>query len=381
MNGREVDQRLIQQWLKPAIWQLSMQNGCMPQNGQDQLHYQVDMSRELMSLTSQFQTQSTELLGVPLVAKLLDIAGVLTDALALQPASADPFTMGPREYLNSLLQILSSLRNGDHHFLPLLLDKVHDVLPRLANPMLLRAPENACMSNIDIFDGFGNGGMAQPPMMTDFKTDPYASSGVPHLQDIPAVDSSSSSAGSDMKSPFAMVSSPAVMSPNGEYPPGNDFNSMPEMLMNPMGQPQQAAIVPPPGPMSTQQSHHQHPLHNLTSQNMNQNHPMNHQMQAEMHNHTNGLNQTANYVNVGQPQSLPQNQSYNQPNQNMMNTMMHRTQPQRANSFIIHQHQPTQIPRTVGDFHALQRANSENVPMNPLGMRQMQPEMDFSGLP
>jgi uncharacterized protein YcgL (UPF0745 family) len=333
-------------------------------------------------LTSQFQTQSTELLGVPLVAKLLDIAGVLTDALALQPASADPFTIGPREYLNSLLQILSSLRNGDHHFLPLLLDKVHDVLPRLANPMLLRAPENACMSNIDIFDGFGNGGMAQPPMMTDFKTDPYASSGVPHLQDIPAVDSSSSSAGSDMKSPFAMVSSPAVMSPNGEYPPGNDFNSMPEMLMNPMGQPQQAAIVPPPGPMSTQQSHHQHPLHNLTSQNMNQNHPMNHQMQAEMHNnHTNGLNQTANYVNVGQPQGLPQNQSYNQPNQNMMNTMMHRTQPQRANSFIIHQHQPTQIPRTVGDFHALQRANSENVTMNPLGMRQMQPEMDFSGLP
>jgi len=378
MNGREVDQRLIQQWLKPAIWQLSMQNGCMPQNGQDQLHYQIDMSRELMSLTSQFQTQSTELLGVPLVAKLLDIAGVLTDALALQPASADPFTIGPREYLNSLLQILSSLRNGDHHFLPLLLDKVHDVLPRLANPMLLRAPENACMSNIDIFDGFGNGGMAQPPMMTDFKTDPYASSGVPHLQDIPAVDSSSSSAGSDMKSPFAMVSSPAVMSPNGEYPPGNDFNSMPEMLMNPMGQPQQAAIVPPPGPMSTQQSHHQHPLHNLTSQNMNQNHPMNHQMQAEMHNnHTNGLNQTANYVNVGQPQGLPQSQSYNQPNQNMM----HRTQPQRANSFIIHQHQPTQIPRTVGDFHALQRANSENVTMNPLGMRQMQPEMDFSGLP
>ncbi|KAI3325124.1 hypothetical protein HD806DRAFT_521459 [Xylariaceae sp. AK1471] len=385
MNGREADQRLIQQWLKPAIWQLSMQNGCIPQNGQDQLHYQIDMSRELMSMTSQFQTQSTELLGVPLVAKLLDTAAVLTEVLAMQPASPDPFTMGPREHLNSLLQILSSLRHGDHHFLPLLLDKVHDVLPRLANPMLQRAPENACIPNIDIFDGFGNGGMAQPPMLTDFKTEPYTSNGVSHLQDIPAVDSGSSCAGSDMKSPFPMVSSPSVMSPNGEYPPGNDFSSMPEMLMSQMSQPQQSSIGQPPGTMSTQQSHHQHQLHGMASQNMNQNHPLNHQMQVEMHNNlTNGLNQTTNYVNVGQPQSLPQNQSYNQPNQNIMNPMMHRTPPQRANSFIIHQHQqhqPTQIPRTVGDFHALQRANSENVTMNSLGLRQMQPEMDFSGLP
>lgn len=376
MNGRELDQRLIQQWLKPAIWQLNMQHGCIPQNGQDQLHYQIDMSRELISMTSQFQTQSTELLGVPLVAKLLDIASALTDVLAMHPASPDPFTMGPREHLNSLLQILASLRNGDHHFLPLLLDKVHDVLPRLANPMLQRAPENACMANIDIFDGFGNAGMAQPQMLTDFKTEPYTSNTVPQLQDIPAVDSNSSTAGSDLKSPFPMASSPAVMSPNGEYAPGTDFNSMPDILMSPMGQPQQSSLGQA-GTMNNQH-HHQHQLHSMVTQNITQNHHLNSQMSVEMHNNlANGLNQTTNYVNVGQPQ----NQSYNQPNQSIMNNIMHRTPPQRNNSFIIHQHQPTQIPRTVGDFHALQRANSENVVMNPISLRQMQPEMDFSSLP
>ncbi|KAI1346640.1 hypothetical protein F5Y01DRAFT_297406 [Xylaria sp. FL0043] len=382
MNGREIDQRLIQQWLKPAVWQLNMQHGCVPQNGQEQLHYQIDMSRELISMTSQFQTQSTELLGVPLVAKLLDIACALTDVLAMQPASSDPFTMGPREHLNSLLQILSSLRNGDHHFLPLLLDKVHDVLPRLANPMLQRAPENACLPNIDIFDGFGNAGMAQPPMLTDFKSEPYASNTVPHLQDIPAVDSSSSHGGSDLKSPFPIGSSPGVMSPGTEYAPSNDFNAMPDMLMSPIGQTQPSSLGQA-GTMGAQQPH-QHSLHGIVSQNVNQNHHLNNHMSVDMHNNlANGLNQAQNYVNVGHPQ----NQPYNQPAHNMMNNIVQRTPPQRNNSFIIHQHQHqhphqhTQIPRTVGDFHALQRANSGDVTMNSMSLRQMQPELDFSSLP
>ncbi|KAI0205267.1 hypothetical protein F4808DRAFT_278941 [Astrocystis sublimbata] len=376
LGGRDLDQRLIQQWVKSAVWQLNMQHSCIQQNGQEQMHYQIDMSRELMSMTSQFQTQTTEQLGVPLVAKLLDIACALTDVLAMQPANPDPFAIGPREHLTSILHILASLRTGEHQFLRLLLDKVHEVLPRLANPLLQRAPDNACMANIDIFDGFGNAGMAQPPMLQDFKTEPYPSTTVPHLQDIPAVDSNSSTAGSELKSPFPMASSPSVMSPHGEYP-NSDFNSMPEMLLSPMGQPQPSSFGQS-GAMNNQQPQHQHQLHRMVSQNINQNQHMNGQMSAEMHNNlANGLHQTPNYGNVGQPQ----NQAYNQSNQNILNNVMHRTPPQRTNSFILHQHQPPQIPRTVGDFHALQRGNQENMAMNPMTLRQLQPEMDFSSLP
>lgn len=377
MNARDTDQRLIQQWLKASVWQLNMQHGCIPQNGQEQMHYQMDMSRELISLTSQFQTQSTELLGVPLVAKLLDIACALTDVLGIQPAPSDPFAMGPREHLNSLLQILSSLRTGDHHFLPLLLDKVHDILPRLANPILQRAPEHVCLSNIDIFDGFGNAGMAQPPILTDFKTEPYTSNGVPHLQDIPVMEQSSPNAGSDLKSPYTIGRSPPVMTPNGDYGANNEFNPMPEMLMSPMGQPQQSSLGQA---MNSQQPHQQHSLHGLVAQSVSQNHHLSNQMSVDMHNNIpTSLNQASNFVNMGQPQ----NQAFSQPNHSMMNNMLHRTPPQRQNSFLIHQHQhqPAQIPRTVGDFHALQRANSENVAMNSMALRQMQPELDFSNLP
>lgn len=69
--------------------------------------------------------------------------------------------MGPRDYLDQFLKLLAVLRNGDTRFLPLLLSKVHDVLPTLASPLLQSPPENAPNLNcaeIDIFEGF-------PPMM------------------------------------------------------------------------------------------------------------------------------------------------------------------------------------------------------------------------
>ncbi|KAI1339073.1 hypothetical protein F5Y15DRAFT_384722 [Xylariaceae sp. FL0016] len=372
----EPDLRAVQQWLKTITWQLSLQNGA-----QEQLFNQLDVSRDLLiNLTTQFQTQSTETLGVPLVAKLLEVSCALTDVLAVLPSSGDPFNPGPREQLNPLLQHVSILQNGNGHFLPLLLNKVHDILPRLSNPILQRAPENSCMQNMDIFDGFGNAGMAQAPMITDFKTEPYSSGSVSHLQDIPPADQSHNNptSGPEMKSPFPMVSSPGIMSPGGEYPHGThgtEFNPMPDM-MSPMGQSQQSTLGQP-GSLNQQHPQHVHRVHGLSSHDLGQGHALSNQM----HNNFNGMNQTSSISNLGQQQTIPTSQSFNHMDQSMMNTMLHRQPPQRQNSFIVHQqqHTSTQIPRTVGDFHALQRANSGGVSMN-LGLNQMQPEMDFNGL-
>lgn len=65
------------------------------------------------------------------------------------------------------MTLLSVLRSGDTRFLPLLLSKVHDVLPQLANPMLQTVPDtpNMC-ADVDIFDGFGNAGMGIPSSFT-----------------------------------------------------------------------------------------------------------------------------------------------------------------------------------------------------------------------
>lgn len=73
--------------------------------------------------------------------------------------------MGPRDYLHQFVSLLSVLRSGDSRFLPLLLAKVHDVLPTLANPMLQTVPDTpAAMANaeVDIFEGYGMP-MAIPP--------------------------------------------------------------------------------------------------------------------------------------------------------------------------------------------------------------------------
>jgi len=163
-ENQTADLRTSQQWLRTMVWQLSIQNGCLSSNHDDPsmtFNYPVEIARDLISMTSQFSQQSMEVHGIGLIEKLFDVACSLTDVLSLLPPNPDPFQLGPRDYLNDFIRLLSILRNGDHRFLPLLLSKVHDVLPRLVNPMLQTVPDTAAnkYAEVDIFDGFGNAGM------------------------------------------------------------------------------------------------------------------------------------------------------------------------------------------------------------------------------
>jgi hypothetical protein len=399
--GADTDMRNNQQWLKTVSWNLNVQAGRVSQNTEDIAYqYPIDLSRDLASITSQFSTNSTELLGVPFVAKLLDIACGLAEALSLQPSSSDPFSITPQQQLQSLLQLVSVLRGGEHHFLPLLLSKVHESLPRLANPMLQRVPDNIC--NIDIFDGFGNAGMAQPPVLADFKTEqhfksePYTPAPMPRIDDIGTDSGSSNGApGAEMNSPFPMTSSPAVMSPGVvEYPHMNDYNSIPD-IMSSVPQSQPSALSQSGHMNNTQQTQHQQ-HHGFQSQSLTPNHGLHSQIPNLMHNQmSQSLNQPQNLASLNHLQTPAHNQAFNHVNhgmnQNLMNNMLHRQQPQRSNSFAMHQQQqqqqqqhqqqqPPQIPRTVGDFHALQRTNSDNISMTGMGINPIGTEMDFSTL-
>jgi len=178
-ESQAADLRVSQQWLRTMVWQLSIQNGCLSsshENPSMTFQYPVEISRDLITMTSGFSHQSMEVHGVGLVRpfpptppspltpsqveKLFDVACSLTDVLSLLPTPSDPFVLGPRDYLTQFLSLLSTLRNGDTRFLPLLLAKIHDVLPRLVSPMLQTVPEvSAQMANVDIFDGFGNAGV------------------------------------------------------------------------------------------------------------------------------------------------------------------------------------------------------------------------------
>ncbi|KAK0636377.1 hypothetical protein B0T17DRAFT_483367 [Bombardia bombarda] len=379
--------QMNQQWLKNTIWQLSVASG----NGSDSgvpYPYPVDIARDLLPMVSHLPG-NLGLNGLALVEKLLGVTCALTEYLAMQPTSR-PFTVGPREHLHQILNILTILRGGDYRFLPLLLSKVHEALPSLANPMLQNAPENAAC-NIDIFDGFGNGGMAQ--------TSAYHNEDYENKYAVPRIDEHNTDSGSshggpssnnDMNSPF--TSSPSIMSPGMDMPHGlpAEYTNMPDMVLSPIshGPPSLNASRGMDGQQSqhpqqhsqqhSQQHQHQLPPHSSMSpfsglsshmqsiNNGNINPPPNINLSSQMH-----LNQgLSSGMGSGMNGGLL-NQSING------NSMMGRPQPpHRTNSFAL----GPQV-RTVGDFQALQRANSDMGPIGSLGMNSMGTEIDFNTLP
>ncbi|KHJ34074.1 putative c6 zinc finger protein [Erysiphe necator] len=162
---QNADLRTSQQWLRTMVWQLSMQNGCLSSTNSDPsmtFQYPVDISRDLVSLTSQFSPKSMDVHGIGFIEKLFDIACSLTDVLSLLPSTLDSLSFGPRDYLHDIIGLLAVLRHGDHQFLPLLLAKVNDVLPRLVNPMMRTIPDSSTDTNsnvcheVGIFDDPGN---------------------------------------------------------------------------------------------------------------------------------------------------------------------------------------------------------------------------------
>lgn len=265
------------------------------------------------------------------IEKLMEMSSSMTEYLAMQPASRDPFAVGPREHLNQILSMVAVARNGDYRFLPLLLNKLGEVLPRMTNPMLQNAPENSNLANIDIFDGFGTAGMAQPPSQMHMAMDsdydrkfsveeyekkyamemngntPESATHSNHSNSSPSI----AQQGSDMGGSF--VSSPSIMSPGMEYPHsmnGFSCNPMNEMVMSPIGNPGQSNPI----------SQGQHMGHDGISQRMNGLSAQNMRQQ--------GMNSMNSLGGMGQIQ-------------------------QRQSSF----HMSGQAH--MGDFHNLQRGNSD----------------------
>lgn len=331
------DHHTNQSWLKSMIWQL---NGNVGGDDSMSFQYPANMSRELLvNMASQFTNQANDLASAGLIEKLIEIVYSMNDYLAVQPASRDPFAVGPRQHLSQLLSIVAVARNGDYRFLPLLMSKVTEVLPRLANPMLQNAPETANMANLDIFDGFGNAGMAQPPTqlqmpMEDydrkFSVEEYDKQYNLDMSNATPDSSSNSnggpaSQGADMNGSFA--GSPAIVSPRMEYPNMNGFACTPmqEMVMSPLGNHQG-------NPLGSSQPQHQ-------------------QQQQHMSNGMTSPHVVGNMYNMRQPL-------------------------QRQTSFQLQG--PPQM-RTVGDFQGLQRAGSDAPNMGGVA-QQMGNEMDFSGL-
>ncbi|PHH82920.1 hypothetical protein CDD83_3145 [Cordyceps sp. RAO-2017] len=367
-----------QQWLKNTVWQLTsgVVNGG---NGDDSMSFQypVHLSRELLvNMASQFPVQ-VDLLGAGLIEKLMEMTSSMTEFLSVQAPSRDPFTVGPREHLNQIISMIAVSRNGDHRFLPLLLNKVNEVLPRIANPMLQNAPENSNLANVDIFDGFGNAGMAQPTpsqmhmsMGADFdrkfSVEEYDKK---YNMDMngSSPDSSSNSNSNHSGSPSSLpqqassdLNGSFVGSPPNLVSPGMDYSHnmngfgcqpMPDMVMHSMGNPPQPNSMNP-----TQAQQHQHPHQHHQHQRLAAGH------EAGMAHHGNGMPpQNMGSQGIGTA-SLPPSHPMN-----------FRPPASRQDGYRM------QAPPQLQDYNPMQRSGPDHGG-SMMGMNAMGGDMDFGSI-
>ncbi|KAH9826854.1 putative sucrose utilization protein SUC1 [Teratosphaeria destructans] len=132
-----VDLRTSQQWLRTMVWQLSISYGYLSSAANENamsFKFPIEISRDLVASTSQFSQQAMEVHGIGLIEKLFDVACTLTDVMSCVPFEQHTFGYGPRDYLNQLITLISTLRGGHQRYLPLLLSKINDAMPQMSTP-------------------------------------------------------------------------------------------------------------------------------------------------------------------------------------------------------------------------------------------------------
>jgi Fungal specific transcription factor domain len=127
-----------QQWLRTMVWQLSIANGYLSSastNSSMTFKYPIEIAKDLMADVSTLPQQALEVHGIGLIEKLFDVACTVSDVIACVPLDSSIFEVGPSEYLNQFLNLISNLRGGGSRFLPLLLAKISENLPTMTAPI------------------------------------------------------------------------------------------------------------------------------------------------------------------------------------------------------------------------------------------------------
>jgi hypothetical protein len=110
--------------------------------------YPIEIAKELMADVSMLPQQALEVHGIGLIEKLFDVACTVTDVIACVPLDGSIFEVGPSEYLNQFLGLISNLRGGESRFLPLLVAKISENLPAMTAP-ISKIPISIKEENVD----------------------------------------------------------------------------------------------------------------------------------------------------------------------------------------------------------------------------------------
>ncbi|KAI9750754.1 MAG: hypothetical protein M4579_006326 [Chaenotheca gracillima] len=162
-ESQAADLRTSQHWLRTRIWELSITNGYLSSTSPDSsmtFKYPIEISRDLIIDTGALSRASMEVHGVGLIEKLFDVAWTLTEVMSCIPLASQYSSteLGPRDYLNTCLHLVSTLRGGDSRFLPILQAKVQDTLPTFGLPVWRQLDSNQADREIrEVSEGSSSG--------------------------------------------------------------------------------------------------------------------------------------------------------------------------------------------------------------------------------
>ncbi|MCJ1391205.1 hypothetical protein MMC18_004067 [Xylographa bjoerkii] len=142
-EAQEADLRISQQWLKIVVWQMSTASGCLSSTSTHasmSFTYPINVSKEIVAITSRLSRHAIEVHGIGLIEKLFDIACTLIDVMSCVPLETATFEVGPRDYLAHFHSLISTLRQGESRYVALLEGKIRDTLPTMASAFALSLP-------------------------------------------------------------------------------------------------------------------------------------------------------------------------------------------------------------------------------------------------
>ncbi|KAL5598757.1 hypothetical protein BROUX41_003907 [Berkeleyomyces rouxiae] len=254
------DYQTIQSWLTNLSWEF--QRTTIQSAGDQHAAFSGVMAQILTDLPSIFPDQGMEIMGNAVLDTILNMSIAALPALSVRPIPRNPTMSNPHKLLQTLLESLAALRMGNTRFIPLVLFQLVDVLAFLCDPMLNEMPD--IMASLDMFDGFGNAGLAQSPtQMFDQKftlgdvsqPPPPPPQQQQPQQKPPPLATGSVSISQTMTSPFSTASPTSISSSCMEMSQQSlsDF-SMPDLIPMQQQPPrsQQAQQTPPQQPQLQQ---------------------------------------------------------------------------------------------------------------------------------
>ena len=93
------------------------------------------------------------------------------DVMSCVPYEQHTFEYGPRDYLNQLTTLISTLRGGQQRYLPLLLSKINETVPSMTMP----AYATPALSGSAGFDGLYDGSQSQSSAPNSEGSTPFQS--------------------------------------------------------------------------------------------------------------------------------------------------------------------------------------------------------------